>query len=94
MLKQVKYFSNKFIKDYELIKRRGYNLKEFEEIVNLLLKELEIPVKYRVHKLSDSKDFKGMKELHIRPDWLLIYYIDYSSSTLVLVRTGTHSDLF
>ncbi|EAE9612473.1 type II toxin-antitoxin system mRNA interferase toxin, RelE/StbE family, partial [Listeria monocytogenes] len=31
-------------------------------------------------------------ECHISPDWLLIYMI--SEDNIILVRTGTHSDLF
>ncbi|MFA6439928.1 MAG: type II toxin-antitoxin system YafQ family toxin [Bacteriovoracaceae bacterium] len=37
-------------------------------------------------------EFKDCRECHIQPDWLLIYML--TSSELVLVRTGTHSDLF
>ena len=35
-----------------------------------------------------------MRELHIEPDWLLVYQIQKSELILRLVRTGTHSDLF
>lgn len=37
-------------------------------------------------------DWKGWRDLHIEPDWLLLYRID--GDTLELVRTGTHADLF
>jgi mRNA interferase YafQ len=39
-------------------------------------------------------DFAGYRECHIRPNWLLIYKINKQILTLVLTRTGTHSDLF
>lgn len=35
---------------------------------------------------------KGINECHIAPDWLLIYCIE--EDTLVLSRTGSHSELF
>ncbi|WP_425597283.1 type II toxin-antitoxin system mRNA interferase toxin, RelE/StbE family [Veillonella atypica] len=33
-------------------------------------------------------------ELHIEPDWLLIYAIKDDILVLSLTRTGSHSDLF
>ena len=47
---------------------------------------------YDDHELSG--DWKGHRELHILPDWLLIYYIQDDTLVLNLSRTGTHSDLF
>jgi mRNA interferase YafQ len=34
----------------------------------------------------------GYRDLHIEPDWLLIYRV--KGDELQLARTGTHSDLF
>ena len=33
-------------------------------------------------------------ECHIQPNWLLIYRIDQDELSLMLFRTGSHSDLF
>lgn len=41
-----------------------------------------------------KKDYNGMRECHIEPDWLLIYQIVRNELILNLVRTGSHSDLF
>ncbi|MCI8584305.1 MAG: type II toxin-antitoxin system RelB/DinJ family antitoxin [Lachnospiraceae bacterium] len=38
--------------------------------------------------------YKGYRECHIQPDWLLIYLVKNDILTLTLVDTGTHSDLF
>jgi mRNA interferase YafQ len=35
---------------------------------------------------------EAFRDCHIEPDWLLLYKID--GEDLLLVRTGTHSDLF
>ena len=44
--------------------------------------------------LTDSKHYKNCGECHIEPDWLLVYqYID-NELVLVLVATGSHSELF
>lgn len=36
--------------------------------------------------------YKGYNECHIKPDWLLIFYV--SEDSITFVRTGSHSDLF
>ena len=84
--------TNKFNKDLKLIKKRGYNIKKLELVVNKLLKEEQLEEKYKDHKLIGN--YEGCRECHIEPDWLLIYYIENDVLTLTLSRTGTHSDLF
>ena len=44
------------------------------------------------HELKGK--FKGFRECHIQPNWLLIYLLEDEILTLTLVDTGTHSDLF
>lgn len=41
-------------------------------------------------------DYAGVRECHVKPDWLLIYDKDGAVKTgeLILIRTGTHSELF
>jgi len=45
---------------------------------------------YREHKLVGS--YKGRRECHVEPDWLLIYKV--GRGTVIFERTGTHADLF
>ena len=52
----------------------------------------QLEEKYRDHDLSG--DWKGHRECHIQPDWLLVYRIEDDVLILTLSRTGTHSDLF
>lgn len=84
--------TTKFNKDLKLMKKRGYNIKKLEKIVNKLLNQEILEEKYKDHKLIG--DYEGCRECHIEPDWLLIYYIENDILTLTLSRTGTHSDLF
>ena len=51
-----------------------------------------LSVKHRDHALTG--EFKGFRECHITPDWLLVYRKFESTLILSLLRTGTHSDLF
>ena len=83
-------YSNKFKKDFKLIKKRGYKIDKLINILNLLINEETLPEKYFNHALTGN--FIGFSECHIEPDWLLIYRIE--NGLLELTRTGTHSDLF
>lgn len=84
------YRKKKFDKDLRAMQKRGKNLKKLWAVVEMLLGSAVLPDKYRNHKLTGN--WSDFMECHIEPDWLLIYYIDEKS--LILARTGTHSDLF
>lgn len=84
--------SNRFKKDLKLAMRRGYKIDLLEEIVNKLAAGDVLEPKYKDHELSG--DYKGFRECHITPDWLLVYRIINNDLVLFLFRTGTHSDLF
>lgn len=58
----------------------------------MLANEEKLPQNYLDHALTG--DFICFRECHIEPDWLLIYKIENEILTLILTRTGTHSDLF
>ena len=90
MLK-VKYH-NSFKKDFKLIKKRGKDLSKLKYIINEIMNEKALDEKYRDHELLGK--YKGFRECHIEPDWLLIYKIENKELTVILSRTGTHSDLF
>lgn len=83
-----------FKRDYKQAIRRGLDPELFSEVISILVSQQPLPEKYRDHPLYDSKHYRGMRECHIQPDWLLIYRIDNDRLTLILTRTGTHSDLF
>ncbi|MGC4129045.1 MAG: type II toxin-antitoxin system YafQ family toxin [Bergeyella sp.] len=51
-----------------------------------------LPAKYKPHKLSGN--YAGCWECHIKPDWLLIWKQNDNELILLLMDTGTHSDLF
>ena len=85
-------YTNQFKKDYKLAVRRGCNAKKLEKVLNFLCNGDPLPEKNRDHMLLNSKGYKGVRECHISPDWLLIYKIE--NNELHLIRTGSHSDLF
>lgn len=88
---RVKY-SSRFKKGLRLAVKRGLDISLLEEIVEKLKARIPLDEKYKDHSLSGN--YKGYRECHIQPDWLLIYLIEDDILTLTLVDTGTHSDLF
>lgn len=87
-------FTGQFKRDYKLAVKRGCDPKKLEYVVSLLCAEQPLPKSCRDHALENSRDYKGMRECHIQPDWLLVYKIVRETLILKLIRTGSHSDLF
>jgi mRNA interferase YafQ len=79
-----------FRNDLQRQKRRGCDIEELIAAVELLAEEGALPEAYHPHQLSG--EWKGVWECHIEPDWLLLYEI--TEAELLLIRTGSHSDLF
>lgn len=83
-------YSGQFKKDYKRCQKRGLNLSLLKSVVATLAIPASLPPQNRDHDLKGN--YKGRRECHIQPDWLLIYEIE--GNDLYLDRTGTHSDLF
>lgn len=84
--------TTKFKKDFKRVMQRPYfDAKEFEYVVGKLAKQEALEPKYKDHELTGMN---GMRECHIKPDWLLEYIVSEKKLTLYLIRTGSHSDLF
>ena len=81
-----------FDKSLKLCKKRNYNLTLLKEVIDLLQEKGKLPIKYKPHKLSGN--YEGCWECHIKPDWLLVWQQDDKELILLLLNTGTHSDLF
>ena len=85
-------FTNQFKKDLKLAQKRGKDIEKLFSVVNILASGKALAPKFRDHDLSG--DYKGCRECHIEPDWLLIYEINNGLLILVLNRIGSHSELF
>ena len=79
-----------FMRDLEKMEARGVDVSKIDPVVELLAQRKPLPPKYRDHALRGN--WIGYRECHIEPDWLLIYFINGKELTLVLSRTGSHSD--
>jgi mRNA interferase YafQ len=90
MEKRKVHTSHKFDKDVALTVRRGKDTAKLRAVIALLVNNQPLPNNLKNHPLKGP--FKGYQDLHIEPDWLLIYKRDQQN--LWLARTGTHTDLF
>lgn len=81
--------SGRFKKDVKLAAKRGKDMSKLKTVLLLLIEGRLPPPEYRDHPLKG--DWKGFRDLHIEPDWLLLYRIE--GDELQLAR-GSHADLF
>lgn len=83
--------SNRFKKDYRKVMKSGKDMNLLYRVIDMLSKEIPLPPKYCDHPLKNN--WKGFRDCHIQPDWILIYRINNKELILELTRTGSHSDL-
>ena len=84
--------SKRFEKDMKRCQKRGYNMQLIKDAILLLAETGTLPSEYKPHLLHGDR--KGQWECHIQPDWLLIWEQHDQEFILVMLNTGTHSDLF
>lgn len=85
-------YTSRFKKEYRLMARRGVKMGLLHDVIELLRQGQPLPERYHDHPLTG--EFVGHRECHIRPDWLLVYFVRTDVLVLTLTRTGTHADLF
>lgn len=79
-----------FKKDIKKLKKRGKDLNKLKSVIDILVEQTPLPARYRDHALAGN--WIGWRDCHIEPDWLLVYKL--KQDTIILGRTGSHSDLF
>jgi mRNA interferase YafQ len=79
-----------FQMDLRRIRKRGKDLDKLEGIVNTLQAQGRLPTRCRPHPLRGK--WIGYWDCHVEPDWILLYRL--TEEALILVRTGSHADLF
>ncbi len=85
-------FTAQFKKDLKLAKKQNRDMDNLFEVVHTLAEGKSLGAEYRDHELSGK--YKGTRECHVEPDWLLVYEIRGDVLVLMLYRIGTHSELF
>lgn len=84
-------FTAKFKKDYKRSQKQGKDLEKLEKILEKLVYREELPKSACDYSLGGV--YRGHRECHIEPDWLLIYRIKEDELVLVAARLGSHSEL-
>ena len=84
--------TNQFKRDYRKMLKQGKKRALIEEVIETLSKGEPLPPKNKDHALQGK--WKGYRECHIEPDWLLVYKIIEDKLILLLIHTDSHSELF
>lgn len=82
--------SGAFGRDVKRLRKRNKDMTKLRTVLTLLIEQKPLPRQYLDHPLKGN--WKGYRDLHIEPDWLLIYRV--VEGELRLARTGTHTDVF
>ena len=85
-------FTNQFKKDVKLASKQHRDLDLLFEIIKRLSNKETLEPKFNDHRLSCN--YSLCRECHIGPDFLLIYQIYDDINLLILIRVGSHSELF
>jgi len=86
--------TTKYKKDIKRLESRGFDMSLLDEVVDKITAGKELPDSYQKHELKGNR--KGQMDIHIKPDWLLLYEPDTigEQDVIFLRRTGSHTDLF
>ena len=82
--------TSQFKRDVKRLEKRGKDLSKLKDVLLVLAQGEDLAQRYSDHVLVGQ--YKGTRECHIEPDWLLIY--ERTENELILIRTGSHADLF
>ena len=79
-----------FRRDLKRLKKRNYDMAKIRAVIDTLCARRRLGPKQMDH--GPSGEWKGWRDCHIEPDWVMIYRV--KADKLELGRTGTHADLF
>lgn len=83
--------TTQYKKDCKAAVKSGLDIEKLELVVRLLAADVPLPTRNRDHALTGN--WRGFRECHVGPDWLLVYRKEADELELYLVRTGSHSKL-
>ena len=89
---KVKY-SNEFKKSLRKVTKQGKDIDKLLDVVDMLSQKQKLDPKYKDHALYNDKRFKDCRDCHIENDWVLIYKYVENEVVLLLVNTGSHSEV-
>ena len=78
-----------FERDVKRLTKRGKDIDRLWVVAEAIRLGRGLQRRHRDHVLTG--DWKGFRDCHNEPDWVLIYKVD--DKAVYLTRTGTHADL-
>ena len=84
------HYTSQFKRDYKRVKKQDKDVEKLKNIIEILISGKHPTPNYKDHPVIGG--WKGCRDCHIEPDWILIY--KFVRDTLILERTGSHSELF
>ena len=88
-------FSTRFKRDLKRVQKQeasGYDEVVFKSVVQNLQSGIPLDKKFEDHPLQEK--YAGARECHLAPDLLLVYEVNNDVLELLLLRIGSHSNLF
>lgn len=82
--------TSQFKKDFKKALKQNKDIEHLKSVIIKLSNQEKLDIKYYDHDLKGK--LKNFRDCHIEPDWVLIYQV--TDDELILVRIGTHSELF
>lgn len=86
------HYTKSFKQDLRLLAKSHFDISKLSKVLKILKSGIPIPSSFKDHPLKGN--WKGFRELHIQPDWVLVYKKHEKELILALIRTGSHSALF
>jgi len=78
-------FTKPFRKELKLMEKRHKNIHKLRDVMSMLIQETPLLSKHEDHPLHGK--YKGKRECHVEPDWVLIYRIDTENRKVIFYRT-------
>ena len=83
-------YTNQFERDLRRMQRRAKDTEKIKAAMVALISEEPLPQSFRDHALVGN--YRGRRECHIEPEWLLVYKL--ADDEIIFERTGSHANLF
>lgn len=74
--------------------KQGKDINKLLDVVDKLATKEKLEPKYKDHQLVNDGIYNNCRECHIEPDWLLVYKYNENELILLLINTGSHSEVF
>ncbi len=85
-------FTSQFKRDLKKAQKQHKDLDKLFGIIEILADGYELDPSYRDHELAGK--YKGVRECHVEPDWLLLYEVKHHVLVLMIYRVGSHAAVF